>query len=256
MNRGTSIQRSEGLERLIREFENPSAEFTPMPFWFWNDTLTEDEISRQIQAFHEKGVDGFVIHPRLGLDPHIPYMGEEWLSFVRYAISLARKLDMKVMLYDEAMYPSGSCCGQVVAENPAYRAMGLKMTHTPTLSEDERLIAKTQWKGQTVYLIMTPTRGTIRGPYYGQDDGEPGAPPAADLLNPAAVATFIRLTHQKYYDALSEYFGNTVIGIFTDEPSLAGRCALPGLIPWTGDLLEDFKKLGYGEEHLPPPVLP
>ena len=39
MNRGTSIQRSEGLERLIREFKNPSAEFTPMPFWFWNDTL-------------------------------------------------------------------------------------------------------------------------------------------------------------------------------------------------------------------------
>ena len=85
--------------------------------------------------------------------------------------------------------------------------MGLKMTDTPTLSEDERLIARTEWNGQTVYLVMTPTRGTIRGPYYGQDDGELGAPPAADLLNPAAVATFIRLTHQRYYDALSEYFG-------------------------------------------------
>ena len=112
MNRGTSIQRSEGLERLIREFENPSAEVTPMPVWFWNDTLTEDEISRQIHAFHEKGVDGFVIHPRLGLDPSIPYMGEEWLTFVRYAVSLARKLDMKVISTTRPCTPRAPAVGR------------------------------------------------------------------------------------------------------------------------------------------------
>ena len=67
---------TDGLRRLIYEFDHPSAEFSPMPFWFWNDTLTEEEISRQMKAFQEKGVDGFVIHPRLGLDPDIPYMGE------------------------------------------------------------------------------------------------------------------------------------------------------------------------------------
>ena len=56
-----------GLDRLIYEFENPSEEFSPIPFWFWNDTLTEEEISRQIHAFKEKGVDGFVIHPHIGV---------------------------------------------------------------------------------------------------------------------------------------------------------------------------------------------
>ena len=122
----------DGLNRLIFEFEHPSAEFSPLPFWFWNDTLTEEELSRQIHAFKEKGVDGFVIHPRLGLDPSIPYMGERWLYFVRYAVELAELLDMKVILYDEAMYPSGSCCGQVVAENPDYCAKGLRMACSPT----------------------------------------------------------------------------------------------------------------------------
>ena len=87
-------RRAEGLGRLTREFEHPSAEFSPMPFWFWNDTLTEAEIARQMRAFKEKDVDGFVIHPRLGLDPEIPYMGEKWLHFVRYAVSLAKELDM------------------------------------------------------------------------------------------------------------------------------------------------------------------
>lgn len=243
--------RAEGLQKLIREFDNPSPEFSPIPFWFWNDTLTEEEISRQMKAFKDKGVDGFVIHPRLGLDPQIPYMGEKWLYFVRYAVALAKELDMKVMLYDEAMYPSGSCCGQVVAENPDYAAKGLKMSRDPSLSEGERLVAETLLDGETVYFILTPSRGTIRGVCYGQDDGQPGAPPAADLLNPDSVATFIRLTHQKYYDALSEYFGDTIIGIFTDEPCLLGRGSFPGLIPWTGDFLEEFKDLGYDETDLP-----
>ena len=246
-----SVWEHEGLRRLISEFENPPSEFTPMPFWFWNDTLTEAEITRQIRAFQAKGVEGFVIHPRLGLDPEIPYMGERWLSFVRYAVAMAKELNMKVMLYDEAMYPSGSCCGQVVGENPRFAAKGLKMTDSPTLTEEETLIAQAVHNEKTVFFILTPTRGTIRGPYFGQDDGEAGAPPAADLLNPSAVAAFIRLTHQKYYDALSDYFGDTVVAIFTDEPSLSGRCALSGMIPWTDDLLDDFKALGYDESHLP-----
>lgn len=250
MSNATALK-EDGLSRLIHEFEHPSPEFSPIPFWFWNDTLTEAEISRQMRAFKEKGVDGFVIHPRLGLDPEIPYMGEKWLYFVGYAVALARELDMKVMLYDEAMYPSGSCCGQVVAENPDYAAKGLKMSRDPSLSEGETLVAQTAYNGETVYFILTPSHGTIRGVYYGQDDGQPGAPPAADLLNPDSVAAFIRLTHQKYYDALSSYFGDTIIAIFTDEPCLLGRGSFPGLIPWTTDFLEDFKSLGYDETHLP-----
>ncbi len=247
----SELTRSEGLNKLIWEFEHPAEEFSPMPFWFWNDTLTEAEITRQMREFKAHGVDGFVIHPRLGLDPEIPYMGKRWLYFVRYAVTLAKELGMKVLLYDEAMYPSSSCAGQVVAEDPAFAAQGLRMAHSPALADGERLAAQAEHKGETVYFIQTPTRGTIRGVYYGLDDGEPGAPPAADLLNPRAVAAFIRLTHQKYYDALSDFFGDPIIGIFTDEPSLAGRCARSDVIPWTTDLLDDFKALGYDESHLP-----
>ncbi|MGB8451066.1 MAG: hypothetical protein WCD89_01915 [Anaerocolumna sp.] len=35
---------------------------------------------------------------------------------------------MKVVLYDEAMYPSGSAHGKVVKNNPGYASKGLKMT--------------------------------------------------------------------------------------------------------------------------------
>lgn len=241
----------DALEKLIWEFEHPAAEFSPIPFWFWNDTLTETEISRQIRAFREKGVDGFVIHPRLGLDPQIEYMGEQWLHFVRFAAELAKELGMKVFLYDEAMYPSGSCHGQVVAQNPAYGARGLKMAESPELAEGERLIAQTEHQGRLYYFIETFTYGTIRGVHYGEDDGESGAPRAADLLNPQAVAAFISLTHEKYYRAMPELFGDPIIAVFTDEPSLSGRGGADGLIPWTGDLLDVFQSEGYTAADLP-----
>ena len=32
-------------EHLLDEFLHPSAEFSPMPFWFWNDELDEAEIA-------------------------------------------------------------------------------------------------------------------------------------------------------------------------------------------------------------------
>lgn len=240
-----------GLDRLIYEFENPSEEFSLIPFWFWNDTLTEEEISRQIHAFKEKGVDGFVIHARIGLDPDIAYMGDRWLHFVRYAVNLAASLNMKVILYDDAMYPSGSCSGQVVLENPDFCSKGLRMSDSSELAEGESLIATVAWKGAPRYFILTATRGVMRGTYYGQDDTDPNAPPTADLLNPDSVACFIRLTHEKYFAALSEHFGKTVIAIFTDEPDLQGRLGIDGLLSWTGDFLADFLATGYTEADLP-----
>jgi hypothetical protein len=40
--------------------------------------------------------------------------------------------------------------------------------------------------------------GTIRGVYDDEDDHHASAPPAGDLLNPAAVACFLRHTHEQY----------------------------------------------------------
>jgi hypothetical protein len=54
-------------DSILAEFRDPPREFSLMPFWFWNDDLTEAEILRQIADFEAHGVYGFVIHPRVGL---------------------------------------------------------------------------------------------------------------------------------------------------------------------------------------------
>ena len=41
---------------------NPSAEFSPFPFWFLNGNLDEGEIDRQLHDFSEKGINGIVRH--------------------------------------------------------------------------------------------------------------------------------------------------------------------------------------------------
>ena len=63
------------------------------------------------------------------------------------------------------------------------------------------------------------------------------------MATSAAVDKFIELTHERYYAHLKEYFGNTVIGFFTDEPNVLGRNAR-GFFPWSKGLLAEFEAAG------------
>ena len=99
-------------------------------------------------------------------------------------------------------------------------------------------------------FIEVKTEGTIRGIHFGEDDGQPEAPPSSDLLNTKATEKFISLTHEKYYDALKDYFGNTIIAMFTDEPMIMGRQHKKGLVPWTEGFLKDFVGCGNRETDL------
>jgi len=221
------------LEQFLDNMKNPIKEFTPIPFWFLNDEPNEEKIEQQLTDYVDKGVEGIVLHPRIGIPREIPYLSEPYFKVVKYVVQTARRLGMKIVLYDEGMYPSGSAHGLVVAEHADYASKGI------TLSESAK-------GGQVItqfpdgkYLVYGFTNGTIRGIHYGEDDGEAGAPKSADILNPEAVDTFIRLTHERYYQELKEYFGNTVIAFFTDEPCPLGRNA-KGFREWVTGMEEEI----------------
>ncbi len=220
-------------------------EFTPIPFWFWNDFLSEEEILRQMREMKDKGVDGFVIHPRKGLPKEIEYLSKEYFHYVRYAVSKAKEMDMKVVLYDEAMYPSGSCRGAVVRFNPDFASKGLMRCSLDGAAEGLEIACCDDAR-----YVMVPSCGTIRGVHPDEDDGEKNAPPSADLLNPKAVAKFIELTHEVYYRELKEFFGDTIIAFFTDEPNILGRNSIEGIIPWSDGILEEFLKAGESRDDL------
>ena len=214
--------------QLIQELLQPGEEYTPIPFWFFNDTFDEERIKEQLKDYVEKGVNGFVLHPRIGVPQEMPYLSEEFFRAVRFIVEIADSLHMKVVLYDEGMYPSGSAHGMVVEADPEYASKGIILLEEAAAREklfrekSAKVIATLPDGRSIVYGF---TGGTIRGIHFGEDDGEPGAPKSADILNPDAVDEFIRLTHDRYYQELQQYFGNTVIAFFTDEPCSLGRNA-------------------------------
>lgn len=235
-------QNQTDFEALRREFKDPPREFTLMPFWFWNDRLTEQEIIRQIDDFEKHGVYGFTIHPRIGLPRETTWLGQEMINMMRTALTEAQKRKMYVMLYDDGMYPSGSASGQVVAENPEYAARGFvkyelkKGEKLPPLEKGAKKVSVTERNdgGKTVIYDQF-SNGRIRGIHFAGPENVKNPreelPPAADLLNPKAVQCFIRLVYQRYYDEFKSYFDNGVIvGIFTDEPSILGRGAKRGMV--------------------------
>ncbi|MBR4961772.1 MAG: hypothetical protein IKY52_12820 [Clostridia bacterium] len=267
---------------LTEMFARPGNAFSALPFWFWNDRLDKEELVRQVDDFHKKGVNGFIIHPRMGMEVEGGYMGETYLDMVEACLEAAKKRRMLVMLYDEAMYPSGSAHGMVVASNPLFAARALyarptgsytlaegeeaqlrmalqfgedgKLTDVRTGEEGEEIPADYVWYD----FILGFTGGTIRGIAPDEEDGQPNAPAAADLLNPEATAAFIASTHEVYYKRFAADFGSVITAIFTDEPSLTGRCANMGKtetdengritvthrIPWTYDFHETFAACG------------
>lgn len=204
---------------FLHNLIHPSQEFSPVPFWFFNDAPERKEIEKQFADFKEKGVDALVLHPRIGIPETIPYLSEAFFDAVKMIVEIAAGLNMKIVLYDEGMYPSGSAHGMVVAANPDFAAKGITLTDCPNGREIISVLPGGRW------IVKGFTGGTIRGIHFGEDDGEAGAPKAADILNPEAVALFIRLTHDRYAEVLNPYFGTTVIGFFTDEPCALGRNA-------------------------------
>ncbi|MDE6640092.1 MAG: hypothetical protein K2K63_06185, partial [Acetatifactor sp.] len=206
-------------EQFLDSIKNPPGEYTPVPFWFLNDEPDEDKIGQQLADYRNKGVEGIVLHPRIGIPCEVPYLSDSYFRTVKYVVRTAGRLGMKVVLYDEGMYPSGSAHGLVAAENRDYASKGITLSDN---AEGGQVITRFS-DGR--YLVYGFTHGTIRGIHYGEDDGEAGAPLSADILNPDAVDAFIRLTHERYYQELKDYFGGTVIAFFTDEPCPLGRNA-------------------------------
>lgn len=243
-----------GLITLTEKLRKPDREYTAFPFWFFNGDFTDEEIIRQIRDFRDKGIYGFVLHPRMGIPESIPYLSDAFMHYVKTAVETAHEERMQVVLYDEGMYPSGSAHGMIAAADPALASVGLTLEDDWDENDhvgEERVVARL---ANGKFLVCRHNQGTIRGIHFGEDDGEPGAPLSADILNPKAVDLFLKFTHERYYEVLKEYFGSTIIGFFTDEPSILGRNGLgtaeKPFFPWTPGLEEEICSRGGKTEEL------
>lgn len=255
---------------IDKEFANPSSEYRLAPFWFLNRDLKDEELKRQIKEMHDKGVDGFILHARHGL--LTPYLSEEWFERIRTCIETAKRLGMKVYLYDENNWPSANADGKIVAENPSFRMSGVFMTHRIDVKAGDKISFKIDKMDELIAVVAYPLKdGEVEGFYYSglllndnvkDDILEWEAPPttdfriyvfsrrfltsglffgpAVDTLNPDAIRRFLELTHEEYAKRFKDEFGSTIWGIFTDEPAMDYNPQ--EAIPWTPRLPALFER--------------
>ena len=175
-----------------------------IPFLAITGRPTEAEVRAKVADMQAQGIDSFLIYARSGLE--LEYMGEEWLVLNEWFCDEAEKRGMKVWLYDEYNWPSGTCKGRVPNENDAWRYAEHGVYRNPD--------------GSYRWTTALAPAGWV------------------NVCEPAAVARFIELTHEVYAHRLARWFKNkTILGIFTDEPGHPTHVTFPD-----GQPLVSFRK--------------
>lgn len=252
------------MEEIKKYFKDPGKEFRAIPFWSWNDKLNSEELINQAKNFKEKGIGGFFMHSRVGLETE--YMGEEWLKYVEDVIKASKDIDIDPWLYDEDRWPSGFAGGKVaekIGDEGRAKTLCLRILksveeikgnelaiYVAELSNNEiknlkRIEDIKELSLNEKEVILALYREISKKTEWYNGD----APP--DNLNPKSVKTFIEVTHEVYYEKLKDEFGKTIKGIFTDEPNIfpylwGGGPEEKYYLPWTDIFPEYFKeKRGY-----------
>ncbi|WP_017812993.1 glycosyl hydrolase [Paenibacillus shenyangensis] len=275
-NRSYSDQHAEpSTESIFSHLVDPPAVYRAIPFWSWNDRLDPQEIRRQVREMKQAGLGGFIMHARAGLET--PYMGEEWMECIAAGIEEGQQLGMQVWCYDENGWPSGFADGVVPELGLDYQQKWLRMEkvdHTPAHSLDQQSATAAHQAADTESEGHNKLDNeNQQQPAAAEDDGRTIAwyryedgryiqisheqqnraelrlyyevnPYYIDTLNAHVVGAFIESTYEKYADRFAAHFGQSVYGIFTDEPQY-GR----NQIPWSFTLEEQFRET-YDEELL------
>jgi hypothetical protein len=242
---------------LLQKLKELPNEYRPVPFWFLNHYLREDELRRQIQEIAKKGFGGIMLHGRNGL--RSGYLNDEWRQAVAWCIDEAVKLNLDVWLYDELNYPSGPMGGRIFDHHPNSRMQALEVVSDTefgrgeaisiTLPENFKFVLAAFEDGQIDDLTEkinnnclswtnpTEQQGHLlvfvpKVELYPSDD-------YPDYLDREAMETFVDLSYDWYAREFGEFFGDVIKGEFTDNSCLSfglTRCS----IPWTKNLDKTF----------------
>ena len=233
-------------------FADPSLNDRPMVMMHGATTSLIDDV-------YARGYGGIVTNVAWGTDY---LQNSRAFSSLTSCVSHALDKGMHVWLYDEYGYPSGTAYGQTLKDNPEYEAQGLVPQYktieagstgriellyghsrivsayvyeggsksemdlssaedvSSLIAEDGTFISYTNRSKASRVLVAYMSKPWYENTHsmenwYAQQR-------YINMLDEAPAKKFIDITHEKYYDALSEYFGAGIHAFFTDEPALQG----------------------------------
>ena len=172
---------------------------------------TREIIFDYLKSLKDNSIDSIMAYPRSGCE--LEYLSREWFETVGNYVECASELDMSVWLYDDFNWPSGRAGGIVTGIEP----LRLK-----------RII----YKGENVGRVEICS----------QDESLFDEYHFPDLLSHEATDLFIKSTHEEYYKRFGKYFGNVIVGFFTDEPAVTYGCDENSL-PYYNGMEDDYQKV-------------
>ena len=258
-------------------------EFGPVPWWAWSGKMDKTEMLRQMEVFRSRGIDEFFIYAVWGLE-YPRFLEDSWFEYVHWTVQEAKKMNMKVWIYDDLNWPSGAAAGFMLKDHPEYRSRSIQCRKMDTPAGDyffyhdgceplavfvrkvgdkgayQRIeLTDNVWKnelGYDVELLYFDIRfynyPLITASTTINTWNQRGY---CDLLNADAVKSWMGYIHEKYYKLLKDECGKTLKGFFFDEPFLMHYHYVPDsqYLPWTEGFFEAFsERYGYDMvEHLP-----
>ena len=160
----------------------------------WGGT-TDDAIRGTVRSLLKAGLGGIVTNVS-----RQNYLRDEGsLEVLQRGVRIAHEEGLRVWIYDEEGYPSGTAGGLVLEKAPSVEAQGL--------------IRVVGAAGEVRYEVATLYEATHATENFYKKLRYP------NILDPVAVATFLEVTHDRYARVL-EPIDRYVEAFFTDEPSL------------------------------------
>jgi hypothetical protein len=268
-----------------KQFLNPDAQFLPHAGLGFDLQKYNDSLARErIRYFYERDFGGAFIEATQGNKGDLPewyvkqagdfmkfgqegmvYLDNDHIRVYRSFLDEAKRLGMRVILYDDYHFPTGQVAGKFYQQFPELAAdrldkvetdftgsgtinlnvpegtfLGATLWNSETNEikdigehyKDEKVVcnvADGKWKLMAFYLNHNAVR-EIRNPGI------------MNYLEKEATEKFISISYEKFYKGFGEYFGNVIPMSFYDEPSLHW---LDGRM-WTEEINELYQER-YGE---------
>ncbi len=226
----------------------------PFLWLHWEDDAC---IVTEIEKIYDSGIRAVCIESRT----HEDFCGDGWWEDVALILQECQKRDMKLWILDDKHFPSGYANGAFEEKYQHLRRWEIVERHVDVAGpvadgslmsegwrwvpeEDEilgiyavRLVPESHdLTGEAIDLTANQHDGMV---YFDLPEGawrvfflvktrfymRPSGKNYGDPFDASATDVFLNEVYQKHYDHFAPYFGNTLEGFFSDEPSFGNNSA-------------------------------
>ncbi len=230
------------LERQFREMPMEARRFVQPLFWLHGDD-TKEQLELEIQKLADAHCGGFTAESR----PHTDFLGPGWYRDLDICLQHAKKLGLKMRIFDEKWWPSQTIGGTVPERYAAKKlaAEAFDVEGPARFAKDgfgTNLVAAVAGKvteagidgaslidlgpmikdGALAWDAPAGKWKVMKFTWAISPRGGQGKDLTVDGASQDCVDWYIQTVYQPHYDRFKDDFGKTIVGYFYDEPEVHG----------------------------------